>query len=720
MKLSHISKTYYNKNNTVKALRDINIEFDSTGLVVILGPSGCGKTTLLNIISGDDTSFEGEKIDTCSLSYLTQDVDLFESMTVFENLLIVNEDRKLIQSYLEKYGLSEHKNKKVKKCSFGQKKRVQFIRSLLQNPGLLLCDEPTAALDHDNSEQLMQDIKEVSKDMLVVLVTHNIALAEKYADRIIHMGKGIIEKDERIHKVSQQLPTKLKDKKNLIQTIRLTAFELKSRILENFIYVIFVLFGTISIFATFSLYFTIEKQTDIKEIYKTGSNLVYSYPIDSTKKEEFDGKYAIDFDFYYYEDILEVVETYPEIIGVEAFYDDDTYLKSIRMTSITHAQMAPATFKTVDYTGYDEENGVSYIKFNIPYDNAFFVNDAYKDKLAEYKRLKNQNRLKYYGFDELTGLYGETFDYPLLNLEEQSTDFGFSFFDLVHDEKIPVLYGTYPTRNNEIIICKNTADLLMSYIGYSSYEEMMNSTITVGVYGRANLLAENTSIDYFYDDETANVRELIDLKITGISSVENDTMRMVFFNNEFAKNAITSHFVENYDDLYFEYVRFIVDPESDVEAFIEKVNKSFNNEKSMFYLGNVGMSSTVSYRDFSNLFIFGMSIMLVYLAGMIIYYVFNRKRILKERRMMKEYNYSRILESITRVFTVHTLTFLLILIFGSSLCDLVNQFAVSMFCEAFLEMDISMIFFSYLLIMIYSFVCEAVIGVKVHDKHQKC
>ena len=99
MKLSHISKTYYNKNNTVKALRDINIEFDSTGLVVILGPSGCGKTTLLNIISGDDTSFEGEKIDTCSLSYLTQDVDLFESMTVFENLLIVNEDKKLIQSY---------------------------------------------------------------------------------------------------------------------------------------------------------------------------------------------------------------------------------------------------------------------------------------------------------------------------------------------------------------------------------------------------------------------------------------------------------------------------------------------------------------------------------------------------------------------------------------------------------------------------------------------
>ena len=337
-------------------------------------------------------------------------------------------------------------------------------------------------------------------------------------------------------------------------------------------------------------------------------------------------------------------------------------------------------------------------------------NDAYKDKLAEYKRLKNQNRLKYYGFDELTGLYGETFDYPLLNLEEQSIDFSFSFFDLVHDEKLPVLYGTYPTRNNEIIICKNTADLLMSYIGYSSYEEMMNSTITVGVYGRANLLAENTSIDYFYDDETANVRELIDLKITGISSVENDTMRMVFFNNEFAKNAITSHFVENYDDLYFEYVRFIVDPESDVEAFIEKVNKSFNNEKSMFYLGNVGMSSTVSYRDFSNLFIFGISIMLVYLAGMIIYYFFNRKRILKERRMMKEYNYSRILESITRVFTVHTLTFLLILIFGSSLCDLVNQFAVSMFCEAFLEMDISMIFFSYLLIMIYSFVCEAVIG----------
>ena len=717
MKLSHINKIYHNKNNTVEALKDINIEFDTNGLTVILGPSGCGKTTLLNIISGDDTSFNGNRIDIGSMSYLTQDVDLFESMTVLENLLIVNDDSNLVLKYLEKYGLIEHKNKKVKKCSFGQKKRVQFIRSLLQNPEILLCDEPTAALDHDNSEQLMQDIKEVSKDMLVILVTHNIALAEKYADRIIYMGKGIIEKDERIHDLNQQLENKLISKKNFFQTIRLILFELKSRFVENMIYILFVLFGMISIFATFSLYFTIEKQTDTKEIYKTGSNVVYSYPINSAKIEEFEGKEYIHFDFYYYEDILEVVNTYPEIIGVEAFYDDDTYLKSIRTDALIAMKMAPITFKSIDYTGYEEETGISYTKYNIPYDNAFFVNDAYKEKLEEYEKLKNENRLKYYTLNELTGLYDEIFNYPVLNLEEQSVDFGFSFFDLIHEEKLPILYGTYPSENNEIIICKNTADLLMSYIGYSSYEEMINSTITIGVYGRANALAENIEVDYFYDDETAHVRELIDLKITGISSVENNTMRMVFFNSEFGENAITSHFVENYDDLYFEYVRFIIDPECDVEAFVEKINKSFNNEKSMFYLGNVGTNTTVSYRDFSNLFIFGISIMFVYLVGTIIYYIFNRNRILKERRMMKEYEYSRILESIIRVFIVHTFTFLLILLFGSTLCELMNQFAISMYYESFLTMDIPLIFYSYLLIMIYSFACEAVIGVRIHDKH---
>ena len=198
MKLTDIRKTYHNRNNDVQALKGITLDLSSNGITVILGPSGCGKTTLMNIIAGR-SDYEGTIENVPEFDYLTQEFNLFEDMTVLDNLLLVSDDRDDIDHYLNEFSLEEQKNRKVKKLSNGQKKRVQFIRALLHQPGLLLCDEPTAALDHDNTELLMEELKKLSDHIQIILVTHDILLSKQYADRIITMEQGIVVKDEIIN-----------------------------------------------------------------------------------------------------------------------------------------------------------------------------------------------------------------------------------------------------------------------------------------------------------------------------------------------------------------------------------------------------------------------------------------------------------------------------------------------------------------------------------------
>ena len=126
MKLRNVRKTYHNQNNDVEALKGISLDLNNNGITVILGSSGCGKTTLLNCIASKET-YEGIIEDVPSFDYLTQDFNLFEDMSVYDNLCIVSEDHKLIRRYLKQFDLKDTKNQKVKKLSNGQKKRVQFI-----------------------------------------------------------------------------------------------------------------------------------------------------------------------------------------------------------------------------------------------------------------------------------------------------------------------------------------------------------------------------------------------------------------------------------------------------------------------------------------------------------------------------------------------------------------------------------------------------------------
>ena len=229
-----IKKDYVMKDETVNALKGINICFRRSEFVSILGPSGCGKTTLLNIIGGLDRYTDGDLIidgkstkqfkdrdwDTYrnhSIGFVFQSYNLIPHQTALKNVELAlsiggvsrKERRERALKALESVGLSEQANKKPNQMSGGQCQRVAIARALVNNPEIILADEPTGALDSKTSVQVMDILKEIAKDRLVIMVTHNPELAENYSTRIITMKDGEILKDTN--------PVKAQEKKKLIK-----------------------------------------------------------------------------------------------------------------------------------------------------------------------------------------------------------------------------------------------------------------------------------------------------------------------------------------------------------------------------------------------------------------------------------------------------------------------------------------------------------------------
>ena len=207
--------------NKIKAINKTTLNLEDTGLVALLGPSGCGKTTLLNAMGGLDKinrgkilinnknvaskfSFYSDRIRNKEIGYIFQDYKLLENLSVYDNVSIVlkmqgvrnkKEIKEKVEYVLEKVGMIRYKRRPAAMLSGGEKQRVAIARAIVKNPRVLLCDEPTGNLDSKNSLEVMKIIKSISKDRLVVLVTHEQSLAKFYADRIITIKDGVVEED---------------------------------------------------------------------------------------------------------------------------------------------------------------------------------------------------------------------------------------------------------------------------------------------------------------------------------------------------------------------------------------------------------------------------------------------------------------------------------------------------------------------------------------------
>lgn len=239
LQLKNITKNYLSGDNEVQALKGINIEFRENEFVSILGQSGCGKTTLLNIIGGLDRYTSGDLIingkstkefkdkdwDTYrnhSVGFVFQSYNLIPHQTVLANVELAltisgvgkAERRKRAIEALQKVGLGDQINKKPNQMSGGQMQRVAIARALVNDPDILLADEPTGALDSKTSVQVMEILKEISKDRLIIMVTHNPELAKKYSSRIVKLLDGKIIDDSNPYKSSEEDVKKARNKKD--------------------------------------------------------------------------------------------------------------------------------------------------------------------------------------------------------------------------------------------------------------------------------------------------------------------------------------------------------------------------------------------------------------------------------------------------------------------------------------------------------------------------
>lgn len=258
--LKNIKKIYEQGDEAV--LDDINLTFNKNEFVSILGCSGAGKSTLLNIIGGLDDKTSGKllingkdiyKRDDLNLDYyrknnvgfIFQNYNLIEHLTVYENvmlpLLLTNSKNKhkRVLKILDKTGLKGKKNSKICDLSGGQKQRVAISRALINNPDIILADEPTGALDYKTGYEIMNLIKKLSKNKLVIMVTHNKVLAKKYSSRIVYLDKGRVISDTNTSKEKNEyFSTKFKSgnlsiKNALLYSIKTIKAKRKSFLLTS-------------------------------------------------------------------------------------------------------------------------------------------------------------------------------------------------------------------------------------------------------------------------------------------------------------------------------------------------------------------------------------------------------------------------------------------------------------------------------------------------------
>ena len=257
LKLKNIKKDYKTGDFIQHALKNISVSFRKNEFVAILGPSGSGKTTLLNIIGGLDRYDSGDLIidgkstkgfkdkdwdayRNHAVGFIFQSYNLISHISVLENVemgmtlsgVSAAERRRKALELLEKVGLKDHAHKRPNQLSGGQMQRVAIARALANNPKIILADEPTGALDSKTSTQIMELIKEIAKDKLVIMVTHNAELAKDYASRIVSMKDGVILDDtdsyDDKNKKSGELSIK-KTSMSLLSALKLSFNNIKTK-----------------------------------------------------------------------------------------------------------------------------------------------------------------------------------------------------------------------------------------------------------------------------------------------------------------------------------------------------------------------------------------------------------------------------------------------------------------------------------------------------------
>ncbi|MGX7023814.1 ABC transporter ATP-binding protein/permease [Vagococcus hydrophili] len=305
LELKNIKKHYQVGDTVTKALDGVSVAFRRQEFVAILGASGSGKTTMLNVIGGLDNYDSGDMVidgkstktfkdsdwdayRNNSIGFVFQSYNLINHLGIIENVELgmtlsgVSKEvkRKHAEDALKRVGLEQHMNKKPNQLSGGQMQRVAIARALANDPDILLCDEPTGALDTETSVQIMNLIKELSKEKLIVMVTHNPELAHEYAGRIIEFSDGRIKSDSKPHiekEKKDQFQLK-RTKMGFLTALKLSFNNLRTKKGRTFLTAFASSIGIISIGIVLALSSGFQKQID-----QTQSETLSKFPITISK-----------------------------------------------------------------------------------------------------------------------------------------------------------------------------------------------------------------------------------------------------------------------------------------------------------------------------------------------------------------------------------------------------------------------------------------------------
>lgn len=415
--LKDISVSYkINDDNNYLVLNKISLEFPNKGLIFIIGKSGCGKTTLLNLLEGNQKPSEGEiyyqdrKLSEFSekemtsyhqneIGILFQSYNLIDGLTVYENLLIASSiksiDSKNIDILLSRFNLLDLKNRNVDNLSGGEKQRIAFLRAIINEPNVLLCDEPTGAIDEENSSLIMKFLKEYSKKHLVIVVTHNIELIKDEPKLVLKNGKIT----EKISYIKQSITKKRSQNvfsNKHIKILQKRLFRVNK--LKNILFYFSLTFSLLFTFISISLYFGIQNQKGNLEfkflnanIFEI-SNIISSNNDDSilqiVKKERpTSSNIKTNFDKYFTDYLIKYSYNY-FLNGTNEIYINDQKITDykIRFYNILSFK-DPIVINDIFYNKYNFANSkLNNIKImlNQTYKFTSFINNEYIEIVEDF------------------------------------------------------------------------------------------------------------------------------------------------------------------------------------------------------------------------------------------------------------------------------------------------------------------------------------------------
>ena len=528
IKIENLNK-YYNrhKKNEIHVINNTTINLPDTGMVALLGPSGCGKTTLLNAIGGLDKvnkgniyindkklttklTYKKDKLRNLTVGYIFQDYKLIDNMNVYDNVAIAlkmigikdkKEIKKRVEYILERVGIYRYRHRPCGMLSGGERQRVGIARALVKNPDIILADEPTGNLDSKNTIEVMNIIKSISKDKLVILVTHEVELAKFYATRIIEVLDGSVVKDyenKNVNDLDYRIDNKfyLKDFKyheeNKDNNINIDMYsDTKEKL------------NLVIIFKNGNLYIKNKDNDKIEVIDNSSSIELVNDNYKKLDKSVYE-KYSFDFDKIINKNLR---LKYSSIFNIFTIFSngfqkvlDYSFVKKLLLIGFFLSSLF-VTYSVSNLIGINSVEDKDFVNTNKEY----LLLESTKIKVSDYLTYEKMPDIKYLlpGDSQVT-LRVDTSDYYQTERDTITIEGSLSSNNMLKESDL--IYGRLPQSKDEIVIDKsvyNKAGTLKN-IGLYNLEQMLDHKIYLGnrILNYKIVGITNTEVPNIYMDES--------------------------------------------------------------------------------------------------------------------------------------------------------------------------------------------------------------------------